>query len=94
VLIAPMRPLSAFNVDDREVVLRREVAHLVPLSEIPNWEDHCADLRCISYVDRAAVDAADRVASMTEQDTKILQAQLVHFFTRLVVPSDEFMKAN
>ncbi|HVA76753.1 MAG TPA: hypothetical protein VNF27_02615 [Candidatus Binataceae bacterium] len=94
VLIAPMRPLAAFSPEERELVLQRSRANLVPLSEIPGWEDGCADLRCISYVDRWFVDASERVVSMTEEATKIFQAQLVHFFTRILVPADQFNKAT
>ena len=93
VLIAPMRPLTAFIPEERELVLQRSRANLVPLSEIPGWEDSCADLRCISYVDRWLVDASERVASMTEEATKIFQAQLVLFFTRIQVPADQFNKS-
>ncbi len=94
VLIAPMRPLNVFSSEERELVLQRSRANLVPLSEIPGWEDSCADLRCISYVDRWMVNASERVVSMTEEATRIFQAQLVHFFTRIVVPSDDFNKAT
>lgn len=94
VLIAPMRPLSVFNPEERELVLQRSRANLVPLSEIPGWEDSCADLRCISYVDRQMVSVSERVVSMTQEATKIFQAQLVFFFTRIVIPSDEFNRAS
>jgi len=94
VTIAPMRPLSVFNPADAEVVLRGENLSLLPLPDIPGWENHCADLRCISYIDRLLVDAAERVVSMTEEATKVLQARLVHFFTRIRIPADQFTKAE
>lgn len=92
--IAPIRPLTAFAPEERELVLQRSRANLVPLSDIPGWDDSCADLRCISYVDRRMVEASERVVSMTEEGTKIFQAQLVFFFTRILIPSDVFNKAT
>ncbi len=94
VLIAPMRPLAPFKEEDREIVLRQENINLFPLPEIPGLEDHCADLRCISYVDRKLVDASELIVSMAEDATKILQARLVHFFTRIKIPKDQFTKST
>jgi len=94
VLIAPMRPLAPFKDEDREIILRQENRNLFPFPEIPRLEGHCADLRLFSYVGPQLVDAGERITSMTEEATKILQARLVHFFTRIVIPEEQFTKSS
>jgi hypothetical protein len=84
--VAPMLPLSTFGDDDRETVLRQLSRNLLPLTGINGLEDHCADFRCISYLDRKLTDGAERVASMSEDGLKNLQAHLADFFIRLKIP--------
>lgn len=90
VLISPMLPLSIFPEEARQFVLQLLTINLFPVVEVPGLEDHCADLRCISYVDRNLVNACEIVVSMSEEGMRNLQAHLVTFFTRIKVPKDEF----
>ncbi|HEY6299119.1 MAG TPA: hypothetical protein VIW95_05690 [Candidatus Binatus sp.] len=94
VLVVPMQPLTALTEESREAVLQLLSINLFPLVQVPNLEDHCADLRCISHVNRKLVNDCERVASMTDLGMQNLEAHLVYFFTRLPVPANQFTKVG
>ena len=66
---------------------QREWAFL-PLPDVPELGDYYADLRLIHPVDRRFLRDDSRLASMTDEATLRLQAQLVGFFTRKRLDDD------
>jgi len=87
VTVAPIAPIS--SVGDpavQEAILAQGVTASMPLPEIPSLGTCYADLRSMTTLDRRVVDAAERLASMTPEAERRLQAQLVAFLVRLDLP--------
>jgi hypothetical protein len=86
VLTAPLKAISSVDAETQEVILAQRHWALAPLPDIPNLGTFFADFRSITPSDRRAVDRTPRLASMNSEAVKLLQARLVGFFTRLVLP--------
>lgn len=94
VLVAPILPISGLRDDVRRRVLAQETVNLLALPDLPTLGTSYANLRLIGVVDRELVDAASRVASLSDNGLVRLKAQLIYFFTRIppdavVIPVEE-----
>jgi len=94
VLVAPVHPVSLLQSPEaREAVTNRKRYPFLPLPHIEGViEDSYADLRCITYIDRELINAAERKKSMTAAGVDDLVKQIIAFIThvpfeKLVVPS-------
>lgn len=94
VLVAPVFPISV--IQDQEAlnaVVSRKRYPFLPLPEIQGViKPSYADLRCISYIDRKLIAAAERKKSMSANGVEELVKQIIAFFThvpfeKLVIPS-------
>lgn len=84
VIVAPVGSIE--RVPDsgfRERIMAGARRAFMPLPGTPKIGDAYADLRAITFVERALVPDANRVASMTEEGVYRLQAQVVGYFSRL-----------
>ncbi len=86
VLIAPIARLDVLPEQSKVKIIAQERRAFLPLQGIPVLGDYYADLRCMTYVDRANIASDARLASMTDDGVIRLQAQLVTFFARLDIP--------
>lgn len=82
VLVAPVIPLDTMPEELRGVVLRQEKYALMPLPDVPSLWTGYADFRLITSVSRATIDAAGRMASLSETARERLEVQLAAFFVR------------
>lgn len=91
VLVAPVFPVSAIqNQDALHAVINRKRYPFLPLPGIDGIiEQSYADLRCISYIDRKLISAAERQKSMSEHGVHDLVKQIIAFFTH--VPFDSLV---
>lgn len=89
VLVAMTAPLSVVQDSAKRVaILNQKRRAFMPLPGIPGEEDHYADLRTISYVERKLILDSSREQSMTEEAVVRLRAQLIEYFTRMPVDDE------
>jgi hypothetical protein len=87
VTVAPIAPISSVSDSAvQEAILAQSITASMPLPEIPGLGTCYADLRSMTTLDRRIVDAGKRLASMTPEAERRLQAQLVAFLVRLDLP--------
>jgi len=86
VIVAPIKPLSSIDDATSAKVLEGKVFALAPLPGVPNLGDCYIDFRSLTAIDREAALAAVRLASVTPEAERFLQARVVAFFTRLTLP--------
>lgn len=85
VLVAPAFPISVIqDMSAQEIVRSRKRYPFLPLPKLDGLIDESyVDLRCITFVDRKLIAAAERKASMNQQGVEDLQKQIVAFFTHI-----------
>lgn len=91
VLVAPVFPLSIIqDASLRDRYRKGERYAFMPLDELPGVvSESYVDLRTITYVPRAIIDAYERKGSATDAGALRLSTQLVAFFTR--IPMDKIV---
>lgn len=86
VLVTPVLELEKLPETFRSAVLEQRSRAVLPLPNIPGLPLSCADLRLTTSVPRDVVNASTRVASMTDEATLRLQAQLQKFLINREAP--------
>lgn len=83
VILAAVSPISSVAAAAQAVILQQGHRAYMPLPDIPGMGTCMVNFRAVVALDRALVEKSARIASMTEETKKRLQAQLVEFFLRL-----------
>jgi len=82
VILAPVTPIAAAHLQDRETIMAGSRLSFAPLPAIPEFGDCYADLRVMVGFDRKVVDQLRRVATMTPAGTADLKERIAIFFVR------------
>lgn len=83
VLVAPIFSMAELPEAQRTQVAAQMRASRLALPAIPSFGDGFADLRVMTSIDRRLIDAAAKLASITEAGRQRLCTQLIGFLTRL-----------
>ena len=86
VLVARVELIDAAPPEHRPVIISQENLPRMFLPEVPAIGNCFANLRSIATVERAAVNGAKRIASMSDDARIQMQARLVAVFTRRCMP--------
>jgi len=83
VLVAPVALASRLtDANARSKIMAGQRRSIMPLPDVPELGDCTADLRLIQPVDRRALDAAPRIASMTPAGVERLHRQFIGYLIR------------
>lgn len=85
VIVAPAKPLDRVQEPVRQLILAQERLSMMPLPNVPGLGDLYVDLRVMLSLYRQHCEQARKLASMTAEGQKRLQAQLIAFFARVCV---------
>ena len=86
VIVAPILPISSLDAKTQQATLAGKIFALGPLPDVPGLGTHYFDFRSTTAVARAGVNSLTRVASLTDEGVKLLQARIFGFFTRREIP--------
>lgn len=84
--LAPVIPIMQVNPEDRVTIEQGKNVSKMYLPASAQVDESYADLRLIVPLPIALIRSRDRVASMTDEATELLQARLVAFFTYRAIP--------
>lgn len=85
-ILARVEPLTTAPPEHRQAIIDQQNIPRMFMPAVPGLGDSYANLRCVATVDREAVKAATRVASMSDTARALLEARIVKFFLRRVLP--------
>ncbi len=86
VLIAPVRAVAELATSQQETIMAQRQKSAFPLYDVPGIGDCYADLRSLVTVDRALVDGAKRLATLSDAGRSLLRAYVIDFLFRIEEP--------
>ena len=83
VLVAPVVSLENLQEADRKKVLNQQTIHHMGLPDVPSLGDYYVDFRLTASVPKHVINNLGRLASMSPDAVRRLQANIIYFYTRL-----------
>lgn len=86
ILIAPVAPLSVFDPNLQDLILKQKAYKYLPIVDLPGIAPSYANLSKTFSLQKKQVELPSRIKSMTDEGITRVKAQLIAFYTRLEIP--------